>query len=168
MHKTIEEVVGSSGTRGYGITLRELEPDAEGKYLASIYWHLQEFLVEENDIVEPHGLIAKSDNTGQSSGPHLHFGVKYYAKNSTGFYTLNINNGYHGYFDPMKLLPMTVNKEELIQLYLAVFGRLPDDAAQGYVGHDLLFVLTELMKSPEYQALAEVAAAIQHGYNVKL
>lgn len=104
IHKTIEESVGSSGTRGLGITLRASEKDYQDRYLAFVNWHLSEFKVEEGKVVNEGDLIALSGNTGQSSGPHDHIGSKYYKKNFWGnFYTINVDNGYGGFFDPMSL-----------------------------------------------------------------
>lgn len=64
------------------ITARE---DAlNGKYVVLLdeeaglrfaYCHLSELLVEEGERVEGNALIARSGNTGRSTGPHLHFGV---------------------------------------------------------------------------------------------
>lgn len=169
--KIIEGTVDPiTNTRGKGMWCTEVEPDEQGRYLVTSYWHLQEFLKTEIDVILPGDVIALSNNTGHSSGPHLHFGAKYYKKDTQGnFYTINTNNGYQGYFDPTPLLQsMTINKDELTQLYLAVFGRLPDDGANGYIGQELLFVLSELMKSREYQAYAEVLNAIQHRFLVKV
>lgn len=168
VHKTIEETVGTSGTRGKGMWCVEKEPDAEGKYLVTIYWHLQEFLKAEGDTVYPGEVIALSNNTGMSSGPHLHFGIKYYKKNQYGdFYTVDATNQYSGFVDPMPLF-MTINQEELEKIYLAVFGRMPDVNALGYLNHELAWVLDRLMESPEYQADAHALQAIHAKFAVKL
>lgn len=38
------------------------------------FMHLSEILVAKNDIIQAGELIALSGNTGNSTGPHLHFG----------------------------------------------------------------------------------------------
>ena len=40
------------------------------------FLHLSEALVKAGDVVYKGTLIAKSGNTGRSTGPHLHFGIK--------------------------------------------------------------------------------------------
>ncbi len=42
----------------------------------STYMHLDSFKVKKGDYVDMGQLIAKSGNTGGSTGPHLHFGIK--------------------------------------------------------------------------------------------
>ena len=39
------------------------------------YYHLSGYAVSEGDIVRSGQVIAYSGNTGNSTGPHLHFGV---------------------------------------------------------------------------------------------
>lgn len=46
-----------------------------GNGLATLYGHLSEVLVETNDRVKVGQIIAKSGNTGRSTGPHLHYEV---------------------------------------------------------------------------------------------
>lgn len=46
-----------------------------GNGLATLYGHLSEILVEANDRVKVGQIIAKSGNTGRSTGPHLHYEV---------------------------------------------------------------------------------------------
>lgn len=43
--------------------------------LVTLYGHLSELLVETNDRVKVNQIIAKSGNTGRSTGPHLHYEV---------------------------------------------------------------------------------------------
>lgn len=43
--------------------------------LATLYGHLSEILVEANDRVTTGQVIAKSGNSGRSTGPHLHYEV---------------------------------------------------------------------------------------------
>lgn len=47
-----------------------------GLDIFTVYGHLSKTLVKEGDIVERGDLIGLSGNTGRSSGPHLHWGVK--------------------------------------------------------------------------------------------
>jgi len=76
---------------GYGNYLK-IENDAEGSVLA----HNKEFLVKVGDTVEEGQRVAVSDNTGNSTGPHLHWG--YYKK------PRDRQNGYGGFIDQQPLL----------------------------------------------------------------
>ncbi|PSW18225.1 peptidase M23 [Photobacterium sanctipauli] len=44
---------------------------------SSSYSHLQKFVVRSGDFVNKHDLIAYSGNTGLSSGPHLHYEIRF-------------------------------------------------------------------------------------------
>ena len=46
-----------------------------GNGLVTLYAHLSELLVEANDRVKVNQIIAKSGNSGRSTGPHLHYEV---------------------------------------------------------------------------------------------
>ena len=63
---------------------------------------------------------------------------------------------------------MTITQNELEKLYLAVFGRLPDSAALGYVGQELSFVLDEFLKSPELKAKGAIEQVLDTYFSVKL
>ncbi len=43
----------------------------------TVYCHLSAPMVKKNDVVNKGYLIAKSGNTGRSTGPHLHYAIKY-------------------------------------------------------------------------------------------
>jgi murein DD-endopeptidase MepM/ murein hydrolase activator NlpD len=47
-----------------------------GLDIFSVYGHLSKTLVNEGDLVKRGDLIGLSGNTGRTSGPHLHWGVK--------------------------------------------------------------------------------------------
>jgi murein DD-endopeptidase MepM/ murein hydrolase activator NlpD len=47
-----------------------------GLDIFSVYGHLSEVLAKSGDIVERGDVIGLSGNTGRSSGPHLHWGIK--------------------------------------------------------------------------------------------
>ena len=53
---------------------------SHGNGLATLYGHLSQLLVKENDVVKVNDVIAKSGNSGRSTGPHLHYEVH---KNNT-------------------------------------------------------------------------------------
>lgn len=48
---------------------------SHGNGLATLYAHLSKLLVKTNDQVKVNQVIAKSGNTGRSTGPHLHYEV---------------------------------------------------------------------------------------------
>lgn len=53
---------------------------SHGNGLATLYAHLSQILVKTNDQVKVNQVIAKSGNSGRSTGPHLHYEVH---KNNT-------------------------------------------------------------------------------------
>ena len=74
VHATFDgKVRVSKWMRGYGnlVVLRHENG------LETFYAHLSKRLVEENDWVTAGDVIALSGNTGRSSGPHLHYEVRY-------------------------------------------------------------------------------------------
>jgi hypothetical protein len=67
-----------------------------GPQYKTIYAHLQKALITNGALVSEGQVIGLSDNTGNSSGPHLHFGVKPIPQDN--------NNGYFGAIDPQPIL----------------------------------------------------------------
>lgn len=55
------------------------------------YGHLNEFLVKEGDRITKGQLIAKSGNTGHSTGPHIHLGVR--RENTSDFFDVDFIEG---------------------------------------------------------------------------
>jgi len=45
--------------------------------IQTLYAHCSKILVKENDIIESGQEIAKVGSTGNSTGPHLHFEIRY-------------------------------------------------------------------------------------------
>lgn len=56
---------------GYGQSIRLLHPDGT----VTLYGHLSSLLVNRGDKVDAGQQIGREGNTGQSTGPHLHFEV---------------------------------------------------------------------------------------------
>lgn len=72
-----------------------------GQGLLSVFMHLSEVDVAAGDHVERGALIAKSGNTGRSTGPHLHWAVKWRNPDTD-------NRGGDYYIDPALLLELPV------------------------------------------------------------
>jgi hypothetical protein len=88
-----------------------------GTEYKTIYAHLQKAVINNGQTVQEGQLIALSDNTGNSSGPHLHFGVKPIPQDS--------NNGYLGAIDPAPLLTGDTNLD-----YKALYELLEKEKTQ--------------------------------------
>lgn len=108
--------VDNSGGHGVVIiTDKEYESvDGVNSYWKTIYWHLCDPLKQpqyKSPIQDKTGfvkvsngdLIGYADNTGFSTGSHLHFGLKPVAQgeNNWVWYNTEQNNGYKGAVDPM-------------------------------------------------------------------
>lgn len=73
---------------GYGNYIFLTAPDGS----QTVYGHLDRAVVSTGQVVQEGQAIARSGNTGNSSGPHLHFGFR-----PAGY---NRNNGFLGYENP--------------------------------------------------------------------
>ena len=62
--------------KGYGNLVAILH----GKGYVSLYGHNQELLVKTGQEVTTKTVIARSGNTGRSTGPHVHYEVRHYKK----------------------------------------------------------------------------------------
>lgn len=82
----VQEAI-DQGKVGYGRYLKVVHSWGE-----SIYAHLSEFKVKQGSEVKAGQTIALSGNTGNSSGPHLHFGIR--------VNPYNRGDGWGGYSDP--------------------------------------------------------------------
>lgn len=68
--------VGVSGTAGYSVMI-DHGANKDGEEVESRYYHLEmdSAIVSVGDTVEKGQQIARSDNTGASTGPHLHLSI---------------------------------------------------------------------------------------------
>jgi hypothetical protein len=86
-----EGTVISAGTGLYGTTII-----LQHSWGRSYYGHLSETKVVAGDVVTTGMRIALSGNSGVTTGPHLHFGIRPNHYNPV--------NGYHGLIDPLPYL----------------------------------------------------------------
>ena len=94
--------VGDQGKAGYGKFFRIKTVGG----LQLTYGHCSNVLVKNGQVVTVGQVVALSGNTGRSTGPHLHFGVRVYT--ATGDIA-NYSNGFKGAVDP---LPYFMNEPE--------------------------------------------------------
>lgn len=97
--------IDSSGGNGVVIrTNQTFDYNDTQVYFKTIYWHLvqDDAVVKTGTSVKNGDLIGYADNTGASTGDHLHFGLKPQAWNEANwaFYNPEQNNGYNGAIDP--------------------------------------------------------------------
>lgn len=85
-----------------------------------VYGHLKSFNVIKGQVVKEGQILGTTDNTGNSTGSHLHFGYR-----PPGY---NPNNGFAGYEDPSKLFVMNKFRLCIINLDLTdpTFPKFPD------------------------------------------
>jgi len=93
--KSAEERNSSGNLVGFGRYCKVLH-EQNGEFFVSVYAHLQSVDVSVGQEVKKHQLIAKSDDNGFSSAPHLHFGV--YLSNGQGVKIES--NDFGGYHNP--------------------------------------------------------------------
>jgi murein DD-endopeptidase MepM/ murein hydrolase activator NlpD len=84
----------NQGGKGYGKFVR-LEHEGGAQ---TVYAHLRKFYVKEGQEVHQGQRIGLSNNSGFSTGPHLHFGYR-----PAGWEKI-YNNGFKGYIDPYPYL----------------------------------------------------------------
>ena len=83
--------VADEGNKGYGKYIK-IENAKEGSVLA----HLSSFQVKVGDFVSEGQPVALSGNTGNSTGPHLHWGYYLFPRNR--------QNGYAGFINQLPLI----------------------------------------------------------------
>jgi len=66
------------------------------------YLHLKSISVKKNQRLTMGEVVGRCDNTGFSTGPHLHFDVMLYKETVAGNFA-RVNNGYLGFMNPQEL-----------------------------------------------------------------
>lgn len=106
-HDGIVTYAGVDGANGELCVIRtEDKRDYNGSesYFKTMYCHLQRgsYRVKPGQRVQVGDIIALSDNTGFSTGSHLHFGLKPVrpGEQDWQWYNLEQDNGYNGAIDP--------------------------------------------------------------------
>ena len=106
-HDGVVTFTGEDGSGGLGVVIRtEDKFDYQGAdvHFKTIYWHLKTGTtkVKAGQKVKVGTLLALADNTGMSTGSHLHFGLKpvYKGEYDWQWFNLEQNNGYKGCIDP--------------------------------------------------------------------
>lgn len=66
----------TSGDQSYGSLVRIRHADYKGGILRTLYAHLDSYRVSYGQTVKEGELIGYSGNTGNTTGPHLHFEVR--------------------------------------------------------------------------------------------
>lgn len=120
-HDGTAYITTDDGKEGEGIVIVTDRPyEYEGKevFFKTVYWHLcnpikeprYAFPIVNGSRVRRGQLIGYADNTGLSTGDHLHFGLKPVAHGETpgSWWNLKQDNGYGGAIDPTPLMETTV------------------------------------------------------------
>ncbi len=85
------------GSGGLGVKVITQDKDGNFKHL---FWHCQGFACKPGDVLKSGDLIGWGDNTGRSTGSHLHRGLKpVYLDNNGNWKNKYPNNGYFGAID---------------------------------------------------------------------
>jgi murein DD-endopeptidase MepM/ murein hydrolase activator NlpD len=106
-HDGVVSFAGEDGSAGYGVVIRthdKRQYKEEGAYFKTIYWHLKKdgIKVKAGQHVKVGDIIALADNTGISTGDHLHFGLKpvYQGEQEWQWFNAEQDNGFKGAIDP--------------------------------------------------------------------
>ena len=101
--------------KGEGVAIMSLDIfqyKGQDCLLDTIYWHMQDGSIKVNvgdkvTIGQPLGL---SNNTGMTTGPHLHFAVIPMATDGSRKALESYSNGYHACVDPLPYLDWTFHR----------------------------------------------------------
>ena len=121
--------ISDNVTRGIGVVIYD-----PIQHCKTVYWHLKSHSVNLGDTVTVGQVIALSDNTGYSKGPHLHFELK--PTDEHGVSSKPIDPIPHFVWDN------NMSQEEVKLQYALAFYRAPDaDELAFWSGKPLLLFL---------------------------
>ena len=86
----------------------------DGEYYKLRFWHLKAWDVTVGDKIQTGQLFTRADNTGHSTGDHLHFGLKPVEYKQGVWVNKLQNNGYFGGIDPMSFI-IDTHKNAIIE-----------------------------------------------------
>jgi len=93
---------------GYGNYVRLFTETIDGEFLEFVFAHLNEIKVTQGDWIDEGTLIGLGGSTGNSTGFHLHFGIRIHETLPNGNTRIkDYDNGYFGYKDPAPYFPQT-------------------------------------------------------------
>ncbi len=114
---------GLDGSNGYLVVIKtdEMFDYLNGQaYFKTLYGHLKTgtICVHAGEKVKVGQQIAQADNTGASSGSHLHFGLKpvQQGEDEWAWYNLEKDNGYNGAIDPTSYFPQVQEFAKTLKL----------------------------------------------------
>jgi len=103
-HDGTVEYAGGEQKEGIGVTIvtdKEYDYKDGTAYFKTIYWHLLSVAVKYKQKVRAGDILGYADNTGMSTGSHLHFGLKACTKQGEFIVeNLDNDNGYFGAINP--------------------------------------------------------------------
>lgn len=96
----------TKSSKGYGNHIKVFT-ELENTVLESVYGHFSEIFVTDGTHVEAGEFLGRMGSTGFSTGPHLHFGIRYRRPDDT---VIDYDNGTKGYIDPAPYFVETFKK----------------------------------------------------------
>ena len=139
-HDGVIKFAGIDGAGGLGVDVWD------GKSFFTRYWHLKSWIYNVGTPVKAGQLIAYGDNTGMSTGSHLHFGLKLTDNKGN---TINKDNGYLGAIDPfpyMRWWEINMLTKEQVEMLQALEGYSDKQGAEYWSGKDLEVYLKTRIK----------------------
>lgn len=106
-HDGVVTFAGEDGAGGLVVVIRTIkthEYNGQQVYFKTVYAHLKKgsIIIVPGQSVKTGQIIAQADNTGASTGDHLHFALKPQIQGEADWVWENLeqNNGYRGAIDP--------------------------------------------------------------------